>query len=268
MKTFYGLVYRLTNMVNGKVYIGQTKGTLESRWDEHVRQSRKTATGSSPKLHNAMAKHGPEMFEKEILGHSCTPDGLNWLEIEMIALHESTNNELGYNISAGGVTLDTPETRAKKSATAKAKGIRPPAPTPEQRAAVGKANSERMKGVEPVWASAARAMPVEIDGVTYPTREAAAAALGISVKTLRARLAGTGGVGHQVTKVKYKGVVYNGLQATAKAADPDNHASALVLARRKLRQAGLEISGDLFDADEIGFDLFPPRRAYSATKSQ
>ena len=30
-----GLIYKITNQINGKIYIGQTIGTLSKRWREH-----------------------------------------------------------------------------------------------------------------------------------------------------------------------------------------------------------------------------------------
>ena len=31
------IVYKITNRVNGKIYIGQTKASLSRRWKEHVK---------------------------------------------------------------------------------------------------------------------------------------------------------------------------------------------------------------------------------------
>jgi predicted GIY-YIG superfamily endonuclease len=30
-----GLIYKITNQINGKIYIGQTISTLSKRWREH-----------------------------------------------------------------------------------------------------------------------------------------------------------------------------------------------------------------------------------------
>jgi len=33
-----GEIYKITNKINGKVYIGQTKYTTEVRWESHMRE--------------------------------------------------------------------------------------------------------------------------------------------------------------------------------------------------------------------------------------
>ena len=50
----YGIIYKITNKVNGKVYIGQTTKSLKKRWTEHV------YTNPTRKylLHKAIQKYG------------------------------------------------------------------------------------------------------------------------------------------------------------------------------------------------------------------
>jgi hypothetical protein len=34
------LIYKVTNLVNGKIYIGQTRHAIEQRWERHVNRAR------------------------------------------------------------------------------------------------------------------------------------------------------------------------------------------------------------------------------------
>ncbi|HEY5235750.1 MAG TPA: GIY-YIG nuclease family protein, partial [Rhabdochlamydiaceae bacterium] len=60
----FGTIYKLTNMVNGKLYVGQTDSTLEKRWSKHVRTAK---LGSPFALSRAIRKYGPEKFKSEII---------------------------------------------------------------------------------------------------------------------------------------------------------------------------------------------------------
>ena len=43
-----GLIYKITNQLNNKVYIGKTVESLEERWKEHQLESRKPIRSSRP----------------------------------------------------------------------------------------------------------------------------------------------------------------------------------------------------------------------------
>lgn len=91
-KNFY--IYKITNLVTGKIYIGQrTSKTLPER-DRHY-------MGPGVKLSNSKKKHGIENFEKEIL-EVCTKENLNEREIFWIKELDSMNPEIGYNLVEGG----------------------------------------------------------------------------------------------------------------------------------------------------------------------
>ena len=53
------IIYKITNKLNGKVYIGQTVGSLQARWKAHLR-SRDNAV-----FHKALRKYGAENFTVE-----------------------------------------------------------------------------------------------------------------------------------------------------------------------------------------------------------
>ena len=88
-----GIIYKITNKVNGKSYIGQTRYTIEFRWRQH--QHKKDNTN----FHNAIHKYGIENFNIEIL-EECDIEDLNSREIFYIAKYDTFNN--GYNLTIGG----------------------------------------------------------------------------------------------------------------------------------------------------------------------
>lgn len=94
-----GFIYIIKNTVNSKVYIGQTRVSVEQRWKEHLRH----AQYGSQIINKAMKKYGVDKFYIETL-EICTLDVLDYREMYYIDLYDSTNKSKGYNISIGGNT--------------------------------------------------------------------------------------------------------------------------------------------------------------------
>jgi group I intron endonuclease len=92
------LVYRCTNLISGKVYIGKTTATLRRRWSEHCSAARR---GSPYLFHRAIRKYGPDAFQVEALVVASYPETLNALEQECIAQAGSLVPG-GYNLRPGG----------------------------------------------------------------------------------------------------------------------------------------------------------------------
>lgn len=90
-------VYKITNNVNGKVYIGQSV-SIQTRWKEHI-NSLKRGDSRCTLLQRAWNKYGEENFTFEIL-ELCTEDMLDEIEIKYINIYNSCNQ--GYNIESGG----------------------------------------------------------------------------------------------------------------------------------------------------------------------
>ena len=88
-----GIIYKITNKVNGKSYIGQTRYTIEFRWRQHQHKKDNTY------FHNAIHKYGIENFSIEVL-EECDVKDLNSREIFYIAKYDTFNN--GYNLTVGG----------------------------------------------------------------------------------------------------------------------------------------------------------------------
>lgn len=94
-----GFIYIIKNTINNKVYIGQTKVSVEIRWKEHLRH----AAYGDQVINRAMKKHGKENFFIEVL-EECKIEDLDNREIYYISNFDSTNKSKGYNVSIGGLT--------------------------------------------------------------------------------------------------------------------------------------------------------------------
>lgn len=90
------LVYKHTNKINGKVYIGITSVAPEKRWG-------KDGVGYKDQVFGrAIQKYGWDNFEHEILMDNLSKEEANKLEVKFIDLYHATDNNYGYNISEGG----------------------------------------------------------------------------------------------------------------------------------------------------------------------
>ena len=105
-----GCIYKITNSVNGKAYIGLSIDDVgKVRIRKHL-----SGNGSVP-LKNAIAKYGKNVFSIEILHEGIIPELLNSYEIDAIAKY-NTISPNGYNLTAGGEgAIPTDETRRKMS---------------------------------------------------------------------------------------------------------------------------------------------------------
>ena len=89
----YGVIYKITNKLNGKPYIGQTTQKLKVRFRAHRREN--TYIG------RAMLKYGIENFMIEVVEECDTPEQLNEREIFWIAFFNCKRPN-GYNLTDGG----------------------------------------------------------------------------------------------------------------------------------------------------------------------
>ncbi|HEY5235597.1 MAG TPA: GIY-YIG nuclease family protein [Rhabdochlamydiaceae bacterium] len=94
-------IYRFTNTVNGKIYIGQTVRNLDKRVKEHFYQSSKGCKAFKA----ALNKYGKESFVLDILDTALNEEELNLKEIAYIELHKSSDRNVGYNLTKGGKTV-------------------------------------------------------------------------------------------------------------------------------------------------------------------
>ena len=69
-----GFIYKITNRVNNKMYIGQTRFTVEHRFKQHIKNF--NIEHRSQPLYNAFANSGIENFEVSVL-EECPIEKLN-----------------------------------------------------------------------------------------------------------------------------------------------------------------------------------------------
>lgn len=101
VKQRFGCIYRLTNEVTGRKYIGKSI-EFKQRMSHH----RSDALNMKSKrrksyLQNSIRKHGWENFKQEVLIDDVPEEDLNNLEISYIAI-ENTMVPRGYNMTIGG----------------------------------------------------------------------------------------------------------------------------------------------------------------------
>lgn len=94
-----GFIYIIRNTINSKVYVGQTKVSVETRWQEHLRH----AKYGDQVINRAMRKYGVDKFYIETL-EICDISVIDYREMYYIDLYDSTNKSKGYNVSIGGKT--------------------------------------------------------------------------------------------------------------------------------------------------------------------
>lgn len=108
-------VYCHTNKINGKKYIGITSQNPEKRW--------RNGDGykNNKYFYRSIKKYGWHNFFHEILYVDLRKEDAERLEIKLIAEYETTNNEKGYNIEAGGNGTEkfTDDIKSKISASLK-----------------------------------------------------------------------------------------------------------------------------------------------------
>lgn len=89
-------VYKITNKLNGKIYIGMSKN-LKNRWSAngiHYKQSKR--------FYNAIQKYGWNNFEKIVLVEGLSFEEACDLEVKNISKYNSRDKKIEYNIAEGG----------------------------------------------------------------------------------------------------------------------------------------------------------------------
>lgn len=95
----YGQIYAIYCKVSGKYYVGKTLKSAESRFKEHIADSKKERNKNRP-LYSAMNKYGTENFQLLILEPKCPIDDLN--EKERLWILKLNCFGHGYNATEGG----------------------------------------------------------------------------------------------------------------------------------------------------------------------
>ena len=100
-------IYKITNKINNKIYIGKTTHTVQYRWNQHTSASftDKNKLDYNYLLHKAIRKYGKENFSLEILEEVEDEKVLSEKEMYYIKLYNSCvleDNANGYNMTYGG----------------------------------------------------------------------------------------------------------------------------------------------------------------------
>lgn len=93
-------LYRITNQLSGKVYIGQTTDPKD-RWSSH-KSSAKNPQKYSAIIPRALSKYGVDNFIFEVIATCRTQEDADVTETELIERYNSRDSERGYNLAHGG----------------------------------------------------------------------------------------------------------------------------------------------------------------------
>lgn len=93
------VVYKITNTVNNKIYIGCTSKSIEARWSSHVNSRFRWVTVA---LSKAIIKYGKEAFIIKAIEEVETKKEMFDREIYWISFYNSRARNIGYNMTDGG----------------------------------------------------------------------------------------------------------------------------------------------------------------------
>ena len=89
-------IYKITNKINEKSYIGQTTRSIKERWKRHCEKVSRCSA-----INKAIQKYGKDNFTIEEIGGANNQSELNYQEWLMIFKH-NTLSPNGYNLREGG----------------------------------------------------------------------------------------------------------------------------------------------------------------------
>lgn len=101
-KLYYGLIYKITNLINNKCYLGQTTN-FKNRKNGHIQEFRRKIH-CNKYFQNSWNKYKEHNFKFEIIGYCYSREELNKSEIACIEFFQSNNPIYGYNIAMGGLS--------------------------------------------------------------------------------------------------------------------------------------------------------------------
>jgi group I intron endonuclease len=97
------IVYKATNINNGKIYIGKTVRALShAKARHHQRALYLTKYGCQSRLYTAIRKYGMDAFEWEVIYKGCSDQDIQEKERFYIVEFDSMNPAKGYNMTPGG----------------------------------------------------------------------------------------------------------------------------------------------------------------------
>jgi len=108
------IIYKITNKINGKYYIGQTIHSLKNRWKSHKADMNRFDYA----LQRALKKYGVENFTINEIDKGDNQEELNKKECFWIEYHNSMT-PFGYNIRNGGANGKLSEETKQKISRSK-----------------------------------------------------------------------------------------------------------------------------------------------------
>jgi group I intron endonuclease len=96
------VIYKTTNLLNGKIYVGQSK------------HNKSTYLGSGTYIKKAIKKYGRENFNREVLEYCETSEDLNERELYWIKKLKATDRKIGYNVRLKNQGLYTTQSRERQ----------------------------------------------------------------------------------------------------------------------------------------------------------
>ena len=107
-------IYKITNLQNNKIYIGQTSKSIEFRFNLHIRNSKKESYRIKQPVDMAIYKYGVDNFEIKLIDIAHDKKELSSKERFWISFYNSTDNIIGYKITDGGEGGNTYQFKSKK----------------------------------------------------------------------------------------------------------------------------------------------------------
>lgn len=105
------IVYKITNLLNGKSYVGKTKHPLYVRWSQHKLSAKK---GSKAPFHKALRKYGTDSWKLEIICKASSLEELAKKEKQYISLGDHSYNATPESSLSGRLwTTEEKQTRKK-----------------------------------------------------------------------------------------------------------------------------------------------------------
>lgn len=89
-------IYKITNKINNKIYIGQTINCIQQRFRQHL------ANKDNTRLANSIRKYGKDNFTIEEIDSAETLEELNEKEIYWISYFNTMEHSVGFNMQFGG----------------------------------------------------------------------------------------------------------------------------------------------------------------------
>lgn len=115
------IIYKVTNKINGKFYIGYTSKSLEERKRTHLLGSKYASYFSL--FYCAIRKHGVDNFDWEIIDEATSIKESEEKEKFWIREMNSCNPSIGYNITKGGTGGDVTSNHPNREEIIKKQGL-------------------------------------------------------------------------------------------------------------------------------------------------